>query len=187
MIFFVMVSGGLLPLLGRYMPFYIISGVFIVIGGPLMHTITLTTSTSAIYGYEVLVAIGTGISMQTAYSVAVAVVQPKEIQGAIGIMNVAQIGGSTIALSIANAVFQNVGFNKLRDSLAKFGFSDAQLRGALAGAQSHLLAGEGELQRLAIDAVVDTMSTIWILLIVAGAVTLVCGVLMKREKLVLQA
>lgn len=151
-----------------------------------MHTVDSNTATGAIYGYEVLVAIGCGIALQAAYSVAVVKVKPTEIQGAIGIMNVAQIGSTAIALSIANIIFQNVGYIRLRDALQGRGFSPEELRGALAGAKSRILVGEVEVRQLAINAIVDTMSTIWILVIVAGAVAIVAGVLMKRERLTLQ-
>jgi MFS family permease len=187
MIFFVMLAGGLLPVLGRYMPLYIIAGVFMTIGGVLMHTVDASTKTGAVYGYEVLVAIGAGLALQVAYSVAVIEVKPEEIFGATGVMNVSQIGSAAIALSLANIIFQNVGFIKLRDALAGRGFSAEELRGALAGAKSTILAGDNpNVQKLAIDAIVDTMGVIWILVIVAGAVSIVSGAFMKREKLALQ-
>ena len=150
-----------------------------------MNTVDSHTATSNIYGYEVLVGIGAGISLQAAYSVAVVKVKPHEIPGAIGVMNVAQIGSTAIALSIANIIFQNVGFIKLRDALNGKGFSDGELRSALAGAKSTILAGEPQVQALAIDAIVDTMSTIWTMVIAAGAVSIVAGAFMKREKLAL--
>jgi hypothetical protein len=49
-----------------------------------MHTVDVNTSTKVIYGYEVLIAIGSGLTMQTGYSIAVAKVKPSEIQGALG-------------------------------------------------------------------------------------------------------
>lgn len=151
-----------------------------------MHKVDSTTSISSIYGFEVLTAIGAGIGMQLHYAVAVVLVKPSEIMGTIGIMNTAQIGSTAIALSIANALFQNVGFQKLGDALAGRGFSEMEIRGALAGANSKVLTGgDPEVLGLAINAIVETMSTIWILVIVAGATCVVAGVLMKRGKLVL--
>lgn len=61
-----------------------------------------------------------------------------------------------------------------------------ELRGALAGANSALLTTSGpEVLGLAINSIVETMSTIWILTIVAGATGIVAALCMKREKLVL--
>jgi hypothetical protein len=186
-IFFVMFTGGLLPKIGRYSPFYIISGVLLIVGGSLMHTVDLNTKTSAIYGYEVLMAIGAGITMQIAYSVAVVKVKSHDIQNAIGFINVAQIGTIAISLSIAASIFQNRGYINLRDALQGYGFSEQELRGALAGAQSAvLMGGDSVVKAKAIAAIVKTLESIWILTIVAGAVSLVSGVAMKWEKLDLE-
>ncbi|KAG4418702.1 hypothetical protein IFR04_008147 [Cadophora malorum] len=187
LITFVMISGGVLPALGRYMPFYAIAGIFLIIGGALMHTVDSETSKSSIYGFEVLMAIGAGLTMQVAYSVAPAVVEEKDIQGAIGLMNVAQIGTTAIALSIASCVFQNVGFIKLRDALVGHDFTSAEIRAALGGAQSAILAGgDATIRNLAINAIVETIGRVWILTIVAGSVSLISSIFMKRGKLALQ-
>jgi hypothetical protein len=185
-IFCVMLTGGLLPILGRYSPLYFLSGVFLLIGSSLMHTIEISTTTSAIYGYEALVAIGIGLTMQVAYSVAVAKVKQHDVQNAIGFINVAQIGTTAIALSIAASVFQNRGFINLKEALQGYGFSELELRGALAGAQSVvLIGGDKVVKAKALVAIVKTMDRIWVLPIVAGAVSLVSGALMRWEKVAL--
>lgn len=149
-----------------------------------MHTVDLSTHTSAIYGYEVLMAIGAGITMQIAYSVAVVKVKSHDIQNAIGFINVAQIGTIAISLSIAASIFQNRGYINLRDALQGYGFSEQELRGALAGAQSAvLMGGDSVVKAKAITAIVKTLESIWILTIVAGAVSFISGVAMKWEKL----
>ena len=99
-------------------------------------------------------------------------------------MNVAQIGTVAISLSIAGAIFQNLGYSFLKDALLQYNFSDAELRAALAGAQSAILAhGDEAVVELAIGAIVKTISKIFALVIAAGAFTLVSAVFMKREKL----
>jgi len=185
-IFFVLLSGGLLPVIARYAPLYLLSGVFILIGGSLMHTIDVTTSTSAIYGYEVLMAIGIGLTMQVAYSVSVVKVKQHDVQNAIGFINVAQIGTMAIALSIAASIFQNRGLINLKEALQGYGFSEMELRSALAGAQSAVLMGGNEVVKAkAPAAVVKTMDSIWIMSIVAGAVCFVTGLLMRWERVAL--
>jgi hypothetical protein len=185
-IFFVMFTGALLPIIGRYSPFYMISGALLIIGGSLMHTVDPGTSTSGIYGYEVLMAIGAGITMQVAYSVTVVKVKKHDIQNAIGFINVAQIGTIAISLSIAASIFQNRGYINLREALQEYGFSEQELRGALAGAQSAVLMGGDSLAKAkAIAAIVKTLDSVWILTVVAGAVSLLSGVAMKWEKLAL--
>lgn len=58
-----MLIGGLLLVLGRYMPIYIIAGIFITIGGALLYTVDINTKTGIIYGYEVIVAIGASLTL----------------------------------------------------------------------------------------------------------------------------
>jgi MFS family permease len=184
-IFFVMLSGALLPVIGRYQPFYIISGIFLVTGAALMHTVNASTSTSEIYSFEVLMAIGAGFTMQSGYSIAAAKVQEHEIQSAIGFINVAQIGTGAICLSIAGNIFQNVGFINVRNALASYSISESEIRAALGGAQSVILSSTGDatMRKLALDAIIQTMQSIWILSLTGGAVVLVCGILMRPEKL----
>ncbi|KAH8586640.1 hypothetical protein B0O99DRAFT_695312 [Bisporella sp. PMI_857] len=182
-----MLANSLLSVLGRYMPIYIIASIFITIRKALMHTVNAKTKTGAIYGYEVLVTVGAGLALQVAYLVAVVKVKPENIFGATSVMNISQIGSAAIALSLANIIFQNVKFTKLKDTLAGRGFSAEKLRGAFASAKSTILAGnDPNVQKLAIQAIVDTMDVIWILVIVAGVVSIVSGAFMKREKLALQ-
>ncbi|KAI4724753.1 MFS general substrate transporter [Aureobasidium sp. EXF-10728] len=183
----VMLSGGLLPLFGRYQICYMISGVLLIIGGALMHTVHLNTSTANIYGYEVLMAFGAGTSMQVAYSVAVAIADKLDTLNAVGFINVAQIGSLSIGLSIAGCLYQNLGFDNIKTALLGYQFSDTEIRAALGGAHSAVLAsGDLVLQRLVLGAIAATLRDVWVLTIVAGAVALVSGLLMKREKLNLE-
>jgi hypothetical protein len=70
LITFIMGQGIVMPFVKYYCPFYILPGIFIAIVGALMYTVTSNTSTSAIYGYTVLIGIGAGLSSQAAYSIA---------------------------------------------------------------------------------------------------------------------
>jgi hypothetical protein len=181
---FTMFSGALLPVFGRYMPWYIPGGIFILVGGSLMYTVTTSSTAATIYGFEILIAIGSGLIGQIGYSVAAAKAKAGEVPAAIGFMNVAQIGSIAISLTIAGSIFQNLGYSFLKDALQEYNFSDADLRAALAGAQSAILAhGDGRVVDLAIGAIVKTISKIFALAIAGGSLTLVSAVFMKREKL----
>jgi hypothetical protein len=114
-----MLASGLLLVLGQYMLIYIIASVFIAIRRVFMHTVNASTKTGAIYSYKVLVAIKASLALQVAYLIAIIKVKLKEIFSATGIINVLQIKSATIALSLANIIFQNVGFIKLRDAFIR--------------------------------------------------------------------
>ena len=186
-VFFVMFAGGLLPVFGRYAPWYFPASVLMIVGGAFMYRVKSSTHTAAIYGFEVLIAVGVGLIFQTGYNVAAAKVDPVDVPASIGFINVAQIGSIAIALSISGALFQNLGYNYLSKALASYNFSEDVLRSALAGIESVVLNKEGLVVRdLAIDAIVKTIDKVYALVIVAGALTLLCACLMKWEKLKLE-
>lgn len=184
---FIMLNGGLMPAFGMYMPWYTLSGVFLVIGGSLMYTIDSNTGASKIYGYSVLMAIGAGSTLQSAYSIAAAKVAPQQVPQAIGFINHAQLGSIVIALTISGTVFQNTALSNLRSALAGKGFSEAEIASAVAGTQSAVFQrGSESVKAAALSAIISAMDNVFILVIAAGALTLLGSFFMKREKLFLK-
>jgi hypothetical protein len=110
-IFCIMLNGALMQQLGYYKPWFAVSGAFILIGGALMFAVDSDTSPARVYGYSVLIAIGTGISAQAAYSVVPVKVamDPRHglrmIPDAISFINMAQIGSIVHALAISGTIF----------------------------------------------------------------------------------
>ena len=186
-VFSVMFAGGLLPIFGRYAPWYFPAAVLMVVGGTLMYRVQPSTPTASIYGFEVLIAVGVGLVFQTGYNVAAAKVDPVDVPASIGFINVAQIGSIAISLSISGAIFQNLGYAYLGEALASYDFSEDVLRSALAGIESVVLNKEGlAVRALAIDAIVRTIDKLYALVMAAGALTLVCACFMRWEKLKLE-
>ena len=180
----ILLNGVLMPKFGYYMPWYVVGGVFQIIGGALMHTIDEDTSPSNIYGYSVIAAIGAGSALQAGYSIAAAKVNPHEVPAAIGWVNLSQIGSIVISLTMAGSIFQNLAFSKLQAALTGYGYPDSEIRNAVAGTQSVIFAeGSQEVRRLALGAIIAAMDRVFVLVIAAGAVTLVSALLMKRERL----
>jgi hypothetical protein len=187
-IFFIMVAGGSLPVVGRYNFYYIIAGPLIITGGSLMFTLGAHTSPSLVYGCEVLIAAGCGLVFQNAYAVAVAKVPKKDESNALGFINVAQIGTMAFALSIAGCLFQNLGFHSLKKDFASYHFPDEYVRSALAGRISPVFSSANEgIIRIAVASVADTITRLFGTVITAGAIVLVSGLLMPYEKLNLDA
>ena len=108
-----------------------------------------------------------------------------DVPAAIGFINCAQIGTGVISLGIAGSVFQNVGFQKLKTALDGLGFSEAEIRSALTGTQSVVFQhGTAEVVKTkALEAIVQTMDQIYIMIVAAGALALVLSLFLKREKL----
>jgi len=183
-IFFVMLAGGSLPVVGRYNLYYIFGGVLVVTGGALMFTINANTSTSRVYGYEVLIAAGSGAIFQNAYAIAAAKVAPGDKPKAIGFINVSQIGSISIALAIAGSLFQNLGFRALENAFAGQHFPEAYIRSALAGSISPVFqSADPNVVHTAIRTVAATIQRVFGVPLSAGAVILVSALLMKWEKI----
>ncbi|KAH7130904.1 major facilitator superfamily domain-containing protein [Dactylonectria macrodidyma] len=187
-IFFVMLAGGLLPVLRRYNIFYIAGGILSTAGGAALFTIDENTAASKIYGYEVLMGAGLGLMFQTAYTAAATMVIAKDRPNSIGFINVAQIGTVAIALAISGCLFQNLGFNSLKDGYEGYGFPDDYIRSGLAGTLSPIFASANpEVIQIAVHAVASTIQRIFGTVIAAGAVTVICSLLMPWGQIDLAA
>ncbi|KAK2602935.1 hypothetical protein N8I77_009430 [Diaporthe amygdali] len=180
-----LVSGSFLHFIKVYMALYVIAGVFLVAGGgPLMVYLDPKSGTGTIYGLSVLVAVGSGLSMVTGYTVATLTTKPEDAGAALSMQNVSQIGGQVIALAISGQIYQSTAIKNLSRALAGNGFTQQEIRGAVAGAQSDLFKElEGELREKALVAVTEAMQMAFVLVPVAGGVMLIAAVCMKREKL----
>ncbi|KAL8908282.1 MAG: hypothetical protein Q9207_000904 [Kuettlingeria erythrocarpa] len=176
-------NGAIMSITGYYFPWYIIGGAFTLIGGALMYTVGIESSTARIYGYSILIAVGAGAFVQASFSVAQAKVEPRMIPLAIGFITAGQVGGVTISLAIANSVFLNKSSTGIQAVLPDI--PKDQVQAAISGAGSAFLSAlDDRMKRLVLEAIVDAMKNVYILTIVAGSVGLLLAFLMKPgEKL----
>lgn len=182
-IVFVMLAGASLPVVGRYAAYYTFGSILVIAGSAAMFKITSTTSVAHIYGFEVLIAAGSGISFQNAYAVASVKVEAKDKSNAIGFINTAQIGTTALSLAIAGCLYQNLGVGFLRDALSSSGLPDETFHALLGGAASTVLEGATkEVAATAIDTVAYTISRVFGMNIAAGALMFAVSLLMKQEK-----
>ncbi|KAL6693977.1 major facilitator superfamily domain-containing protein [Trichoderma pleuroticola] len=139
------------------------------------------TSTASIYG--IVLAVGTGLTMQIGYAVATLKVTPEDVAKSLSMQNVSQMGGTSIALIMAVLFFESAAVRNVSGVLEGQGFSDGQIRAVMAGAQITLFEQlSDDMKMHAILAITEAMQTAFILVIVSGAVV-VSSVAMKREKL----
>ncbi|KAL6907167.1 MFS general substrate transporter [Trichoderma evansii] len=184
---FNLAAGHLLAKIRYYMPIYIIAGFFITLGSALL-TAYLDPKTPAnyIYGFTVIAAVGSGLTLQIGYAVATLKVQPQHMGDALSLQNVAQIGGTVIALVIAGQVFQSTATKNLTQVLAgsTYNFTASDIQNAVAGAQSTIFEEiTGDLRDQAILAITKAMQKAFIIVCVGGGVHMISGFFMKREKL----
>ncbi|KAH7398271.1 major facilitator superfamily domain-containing protein [Pyrenochaeta sp. MPI-SDFR-AT-0127] len=166
-----LISGSLLHLIKVYMIIYFIASVFLLVGGgPLMVYLDPNSATATIYGLTILVAVGTGLSMVTGYTVATLTLKPEHVGGGLKLQNVSQIGGQVIALAFAGQIYQSTAIKNLSAVLSGNNYSAQEIRGAVAGSQSALLKElDEELRGRAIEAITHAMQMTFVLIPVAGA------------------
>ncbi|KAK5031306.1 hypothetical protein LTS07_005041 [Exophiala sideris] len=153
-----------------------------IIDGSLSYTIEADTSSSNIYDYSVQLAPGCGSTLQSSYSIAAAKVKLEEVVAAIGFLG--QLGSAVVALNIAGSISKNLLSTISKVALVDHHFTAAELRSAIAGTQSVILpTGNERVKQMAIQAIIKTMDSVFTLATVAGALSVVSAISMKRERL----
>ncbi|KAK1243265.1 hypothetical protein MKX07_003893 [Trichoderma sp. CBMAI-0711] len=182
---FNLAAGHLLSRVRYYMPIFAVAGFFITLGSALLTAyLDPDTPTAYIYGFTVLTAVGTGLTLQIGYAVATLKVPAAQMGDALALQNVSQIGGTVIALVIAGQVFQSEATKNLTAALAQTDFTAADIQSAIAGAQSRIFEEiTGDLRASAVLAITKAMQKAFILVCVGGGVHTASALLMKREKL----
>jgi hypothetical protein len=177
--------GAVMGKTGYHNLWYLLSGMFLVAGSAAMYTVTRETSTASINGYTVLLGVGMATS-QAGYAVGNLLVPPERAAEMIQFLNISQGQSQLIALVIASAVFQIRTFSGLKDVLGEYGgFSDDEIRGAIAGARSAVLESVSDgVRERCVDVIVETVGTVWVLVIAAGGVYMVCAVFLTRRRFV---
>lgn len=164
------INGFSMSKLGYFMPWFLVGAVLAVVGGALMYTVDINTSTSAIYGYSVILGIGGGCFMITAFGCVSAVVHPQDIFNAIGVLSLVQCIGITFFPALSGGIFQNLGASDIRPLLPADFTGDP--RAVLAGSSStEFQSFSGELQEQITAVIVSAMSNVYIMTIVASGLT----------------
>ncbi|KAJ5716557.1 hypothetical protein N7493_008468 [Penicillium malachiteum] len=186
MVCFGLLNGAMMMKFGLYMPWYLLGGILTSIGGGLMSTVDELTPISRIYGYCALIGIGSGLFIQTSFSVAQAKNFRSRGSDATSFIALAQNLGIVLSLAISGAIFQNQALEKLEKLLPDY--PREVLQGALMGTNSELLKQiPKEVQRKVLHAIVDAMSHTYYLVIAAGVMAAVGSLVMKRERIFIQA
>jgi hypothetical protein len=168
---------------------YLVGGVLMTVGGATMFTVTPDSHMANVYGFSILLGAGTGLVFQAGYTVGGVKTMLRtgsglDVQRVISMLNLSQLGFQMGSLLIGGQIFQSLAMKNLTGVLQDLGFSQEDIRRAVAGTQSTLFASlSPTMKHQAITAITDAMSRVYIISIAAGAITVICAVLMKKEKL----
>ncbi|KAL0940437.1 efflux pump antibiotic resistance [Colletotrichum truncatum] len=183
-IFFAIVSAGAMPVIGIYAPFYVAGGLLTTIGGALQAQITVSTAESRIMGVTTLIGAGLGCMWQTGIVVIVQHVPSIRRVDATALFILFQLAGISITLAMAGCIFQNIGFSRVQESLQGLGFSDRDIREALAGLDSKIwVEADPQVIKVTVGHVADVIAKNHYLIVAAGVISFLSGCLMKWEKL----
>lgn len=182
MVVFIIINGSLMGRLGYYTPWFTGGGLLAVTGAALMYTVRADTSLARIYGYTVVLGSGVGMWLQASLSVAQAVVAPSDVPAAVGLVMLGQFLGICISLAIANTVFLNNARAAVQAILPDV--PSETIGSAIQGSTSGFLDTlEPSLKTRVLDAIIVAMDKVYILVMVAGGLTAVLSLFMKRVRL----
>ncbi|KAI2730807.1 hypothetical protein CBS147332_2659 [Penicillium roqueforti] len=178
----ILLCGWVMPKTGFFILWYLVSGIFILIGAVLMYTVKLGTSPSSIYGYSILMGLGM-TTTQAAYAVGPTIVSPDRVAECLQFMNIGQGQSQLLGLAIASAIFQSKTLTGLTTLLGNKGYSHADIQGAVAGAQSTLMERLPQaLKTEALEVIVNSISDVYVMAISAGALYVVASCLLPRRR-----
>ena len=171
-------SGWLVGKTGYYVPWYIFSGAFCIAGSGLLYTLNQYTPLANVYGYEILLGLGSAASTQLSFTVASIKVASVDIPRSTGWEAFAQLGGPTIALSIANSVFLNKAQEGILALLPNLNVLDVST--IISNPGSPLLRDLPQnVQDQVVDVIVRSMINAFILCIIGGSLILLLALRFK--------
>ncbi|KAF2114410.1 major facilitator superfamily protein [Lophiotrema nucula] len=92
---------------GYYTPWLIAGTAIMIAGSALLTTLRVNTGTGDWIGYQILVGAGTGMALQQTSNAANTVLSPKDIPIGVTIIQFANIAGSTVFVSVCQAILSS--------------------------------------------------------------------------------
>ncbi|EXA29584.1 hypothetical protein FOVG_18951 [Fusarium oxysporum f. sp. pisi HDV247] len=143
-------------------------------------TLAPNVSESKVMGLTALVGVGLGLHFQHSNAISNRIHKDlrDRIEGA-ALLNMSLMGGISMALIIAGAVYENRGMSLLKSALGSFDYDEGDLREALAGVSRDTEGGDEAHSMIAYGANATCKAIALLFYIVAssGALCLACGVL----------
>lgn len=181
-VFTIVICGATMGRTGYHMVWYLLSGIFMTIGGATMYTTRQDTAPANIYGYGILLGLGMATT-QAGYAVAPLLVKAERVPEVLQFLNISQGQSQLIGLTIASSLFQSITYSRLQKVLVGTGYSDDEIQAAIAGARSRVLeTATPELRSRCIDVIVHSIDNVWVLVITAGTLWIVCSCFLTRKR-----
>ncbi|KAJ0107293.1 hypothetical protein J7T55_015758 [Diaporthe amygdali] len=179
----ILFCGACMSRTGWHNLWFLVSGMCLVAGGATMYTIKIDTPLSNLYGFISLLGLGMATS-QAGYAVGNHLVREERAAELIQFLNISQGQSQLIGLVIASSVFQTQAFSGL-ESILGGRYSDADIRAAVAGAQSIIFEQlDEDTRRQCLVVIVNSIGSCWTLVIAAGATYTICSAFLSRNRVI---
>ena len=178
-----LVAGASLPMLPDYRILFIVGPAFYIAGSAVLVTLSAQTSHAIIYGMEVLIGLGAGLSFSGIFGIGPLIVSLEDQSYTLSFSLFFQLFGITTGLSIAGAVFVNLCTNRLSAALPNTSLELIQL--AIAGASGPFLASlpDQQTKTLVLDIIISCLSRTFIVGLTGGVVAFLAAFGLKKENL----
>ncbi|KAJ7184617.1 ABC transporter [Mycena filopes] len=175
------VSGQVVGKFGYYWPTLVIAPCILAIGSGLLYTITPSTTSATLIGFQILAGMGVGIGMQNSLlAVQVEFKDQKKLLGqAMSMCSFAQFLGATIGLGVAEPIFAS----ELARNLRKFA-PDAPLAIVIEDPTAIYTALPKELIAGVVRSYTNTLRVVFVLGVPVAGLALGLAFFIKNERIV---
>ncbi|KAI4598079.1 hypothetical protein KJ359_003888 [Pestalotiopsis sp. 9143b] len=181
-IFMIFLAGALLPVVRYYKIFFMVGAALILIGGGLQQTITPQSSEGKVMGYEAIVAAGAGLVWPISLPIASAVLPQQDRMDAAALFNMGQMGGISVSLAMAGAIYENLGSRLVGQVVAELNLTHHDICELLSGTASSARSSlSPETLALVVGAVTKAIVSCFYLTLAGSAVALIAACCMKFE------
>lgn len=181
----VVIVAGCLPKLKQYGLIYLVGGaVTLASATALAATLAPDVPESRVMGLTALVGVGLGLHFQHSNAISNTINKdPRDRIESAALMNMSLMGGISVALIVAGAIYENRGMSLLKSALGAFDYDEGDLREALAGVSRNIWQ-EDEARMLAYGASATSKAIALLFYIVScsGVLCLACGVLIVFDR-----
>ena len=175
-----LLNGVLFERLSLYAAWFAAGGVLTTIGGALFYSAGVDMTTNQIYGYSVIIGLGAGLFAQLGFTVAQAKVEAKDVPRATTFIGVGQMAGNALAIGTSTSIFVNLATTQINRILPQANSADVQA--SIAGSDASFVQSLSPgVREQVLDAVSSTISSVFAMVLTAGALALVLSLFIRRE------
>ncbi|GME26882.1 hypothetical protein MKZ38_004868 [Neofusicoccum parvum] len=151
---------------------------FLAIGGGLLFTVDIDTSTAALIGYQIIYGLGIGFTQNVAFLSVQADNEEHAVPAAIAIVSFSQLFGGMCGPVIGNSILQN----SLTSFLPAHGI-DAKTAAAVKASVDAIWALTGDTRTDVIKAYLRALNNVYIAAVPVSGAIIVCGLLIRNISL----